>query len=93
MSDFQVKTPVAFLIFNRPDTTARVFETIRRARPPKLLVVADGPRADRPDEADRCKAVRAIIDQVDWPCEVLEKLFRCESWLQETNLERSRLGI
>ncbi len=69
---FQLKTPVAFLVFNRPDTTQRVFEEIRRARPPKLLVVADGPRADRPDEADKCKAVRTIIDTVDWPCEVIK---------------------
>lgn len=46
MADFQLTTPVAFLIFNRPDTTARVFEAIRQAKPPKLLVVADGPRPD-----------------------------------------------
>ncbi|MFM6097505.1 MAG: glycosyltransferase family 2 protein, partial [Dolichospermum sp.] len=44
-----MKTPVAFIIFNRPDTTKRVFEAIRQAKPPKLLVIADGPRADRPD--------------------------------------------
>lgn len=66
-----IKTPVAFFIFNRPDTTEKVFEAIRGARPPKLLVVADGPRAGRPDEAERCAAVRAVIDRVDWPCEVL----------------------
>jgi hypothetical protein len=66
------KTAVAFLIFNRPETTARVFEAIRGARPPKLLVVADGPRADKPGEAERCAAVRRIIDGVDWPCEVLK---------------------
>ena len=64
-------TPVALIIFNRPDTTERVFEEIRRARPPKLLVVADGPRADMPGEAERCTAARAIIDGVDWDCEVL----------------------
>ena len=71
MSDFQLTTPVAFLIFNRPDTTARVFEAIRQAKPPKLLVVADGPRPDRPDDVEKCKAARAIIDRVDWACEVL----------------------
>ena len=46
MVDFQLKTPVAFLIFNRPDTTARVFEAIRQAKPPKLLVVTDSLRPD-----------------------------------------------
>lgn len=29
MADFQLTTPVALLIFNRPDTTARIFEAIR----------------------------------------------------------------
>lgn len=72
MTDWQSKTPVAFLIFNRPDTTEKVFEEIRRAKPPKLLVVADGPRANKPGEAEKCAATRAIIDRVDWDCEVLK---------------------
>ena len=71
MTDFQLTTPVAFLIFNRPDTTARVFEAIRQAKPPKLLVVADGPRPDRADDIEKCKAARAVIEGVDWDCEVL----------------------
>jgi hypothetical protein len=71
MADFQLTTPIAFLIFNRPDTTARVFEAIRQAKPPKLLVVADGLRPDRADDIEKCKAARAIIDGVDWDCEVL----------------------
>ncbi|MFM6331809.1 MAG: glycosyltransferase family 2 protein, partial [Dolichospermum sp.] len=66
-----MKTPVAFIIFNRPHTTQRVFEAIRQAKPPKLLVIADGPRADRPGEAEKCAAARAIIEGVDWECEVL----------------------
>jgi hypothetical protein len=63
--------PVIFTIFNRPDTTKQVFETIRAARPRQLLVIADGPRAYRPGEAEKCAATRAIIDGVDWDCEVL----------------------
>jgi hypothetical protein len=49
-----------------------VFEAIRQAKPPKLLVVADGPRPDRPGEAEKCAAARAIIERVDWECEVLK---------------------
>jgi len=71
MTDFQLTTPVALLIFNRPDTTARVFEAIRQAKPPQLLVVADGPRPDRADDIEKCKAARAIVEGVDWDCEVL----------------------
>ncbi len=70
MSD-QLQTPVALLIFQRPDTTAKVFAEVARARPRKLLVVADGPRANREGEAERCAAARRIIEGVDWPCEVL----------------------
>lgn len=67
-----MKTPVTFLIFNRPDRSEKVFEAIRQAKPPKLFVVADGPRVDRSGEQEKCLATRAIIDRVDWECEVFK---------------------
>ena len=66
-----MKSPVSFFIFNRPDTTARVFEEIRRASPKKLLIVADGPRLDRPSEVEKVVATRAVVEKVDWSCDVL----------------------
>ncbi len=71
MAQYNLSTPVALLIFNRPDTTERVFNAIAQARPLKLLVVADGPRDSRPSEAARCEQTRAIIKRVDWDCEVI----------------------
>jgi hypothetical protein len=71
--------PIIFIIFNRPDTSSQVFEAIRAAKPEKLLVIADGPRANRPGEAEKCEATRAIVEGVDWDCEV-QKNF------SETNL-------
>ena len=71
MPTWQLKTPVAFIIFNRPDTTQQVFAEIAKARPPILLVVADGPRSNRPGEEKCCAATRAIVEGVDWDCEVL----------------------
>jgi hypothetical protein len=65
-----LSTPVALFIFNRPHTTAAVFEAIRQAQPQQLLIVADGPRGDRPGEEEQCQAARAIVAQVDWPCQV-----------------------
>jgi len=62
--------PIIFIIFNRPDTTARVFEAIRAARPQRLLVVADGARTTRQGESEKCAATRAVIDSVDWDCDV-----------------------
>ena len=63
--------PVAFFIFKRPALTARVFERIRAAKPPRLLVVADGPRPSRPEEAQLCEATRKVVSTPDWPCELL----------------------
>ena len=71
MSNYQLRTPVAFIIFNRPETTQRVFEQIAKAKPSKLLVIADGPRENSPGDTERCAAVRSIIDNVDWDCELL----------------------
>jgi hypothetical protein len=70
MSDWQLRTPVAFFIFKRPDTTKQVFEAIRQAKPSKLFLIADGPRPDRPGEAELCEATRAVVKNIDWDCEV-----------------------
>jgi hypothetical protein len=67
-----MQTPVALIIFNRPDTTEKVFEAIRQAKPSTLFVIADGARVNRLDEAEKCAASRAIIDRVDWDCEVIK---------------------
>jgi hypothetical protein len=63
------KTPVLFIVFNRVDTTKRVFEAIRKVRPDKLFIAADGPRPGRGEEG-LCKEVRQVISHVDWDCEV-----------------------
>jgi hypothetical protein len=64
-------TPVAFFIFNRPELTRLSFSAIREARPPRLYVVADGPRASHPQDRELTLAARAIVDDVDWPCQVI----------------------
>lgn len=62
-------TAVVFFVFCRPELTRRVFESIRQAKPAKLLIVADGPR--NMAESLLCQQTRAATDQVDWDCEVL----------------------
>src|ERR1041384_5660637 len=63
-------TPVVLFVFNRPALLRRLLGVLGGVRPTMLLVVADGPRAGHPDDAARGAAVRALVDQVDWPCEV-----------------------
>jgi hypothetical protein len=65
-----MRSAVLFLVFDRPDTTRRVFQAIRAARPPRLYVAADGARPHREGEAERCAEVRRIATAVDWPCAV-----------------------
>lgn len=67
--------PILFIIFNRPEITQRVFNEIKKQRPEKLYVAADGPRVSISGEVDRCVKTRSIIDQIDWPCAVFT-LFR-----------------
>lgn len=73
MLEFDKKTPVLFLVFNRPDTTARVFEEIRKAQPLFLYIAADGARNER--EQIIVNEVRSIIEKIDWDCKV-KTLFR-----------------
>ena len=78
MSGFYLKTPVLFLVFNRPDTTRQVFEAIRAARPARLFVAADGPRERQKGDKEKCERVRNIVTDIDWNCEV-RTLFREEN--------------
>jgi hypothetical protein len=64
------RSPVALFIYRRPDTSAKVLEGIRKARPERLLVVANAPRADVEGEAELCEETRALIETVDWECEI-----------------------
>lgn len=73
-----MQTPVLFLVFNRPENTRQTFRRIREAKPSKLWIHADGPRPNRPGEAQKCAAVRTIFDEIDWPCEVV-RIFRDEN--------------
>jgi len=66
-----LQTPILFLIFNRPNDTKKVFQTIRQAKPEKLFISADGPR--NKTEKKLCQQARGIINQIDWPCEVKTK--------------------
>ncbi len=68
-------TPILFLIFNRPDTTFKVFESIAQQQPSKLYIAADGPRSDKHGEDLLCQNTRDIVTQINWPCEV-KTLFR-----------------
>lgn len=74
-----IRSPVALLVYNRPETTRRVLAAVAKAKPPRLLVVADGPKPSDKDR-DRCEEVRSIFERLTWDCEVF------------TNFSDSNLG-
>ncbi|AWW47463.1 glycosyltransferase family 2 protein [Polynucleobacter paneuropaeus] len=71
MAEFQLTTPVAFFIFNRPRETRRVFEEIAKAKPKTLFVIADGPRPNVMGEDIKVFETREIIKKINWDCELL----------------------
>lgn len=62
--------PVVLVSFNRPELTRRTLARIRQAAPDQLFLLADGPRAGHPGDIEKCAAVRAELDAIDWPCVV-----------------------
>ncbi|MCS7029805.1 MAG: nucleotide-diphospho-sugar transferase, partial [Bacteroidia bacterium] len=76
MPPYPLTTAVLFLVFKRLDTTKKVFEVIRKAKPPRLYIAADGPRDWVEGEAEKVKMVREyLMNNIDWDCEV-KTLFR-----------------
>jgi hypothetical protein len=68
-----LETPILFVVFNRPSPTSRVFSAIKRAKPTRLYVCADGPRVNSPNDQRLCQSVREILADIDWECQVSER--------------------
>ena len=67
----KLNTAVLFLVFNRIQTTKLVFESIKKAKPPRLYIAADGPRDNYNGENEKVESVRNyILENIDWNCEV-----------------------
>jgi hypothetical protein len=70
MIDSGLETPVVFIIFNRTEHARIVLDSIASVRPRQLFVIADGPRNGRPEDATRCAQTRALINRIDWACDL-----------------------
>jgi len=73
---YQTQSAILFIFFNRTDTTLKVLERIKQAKPSRLYLTCDGPRENRATEAEDCsKAKESVMGFIDWECEV-HTLFR-----------------
>jgi hypothetical protein len=68
-------TPILLIAWRRPHTLRQVINAIRPVAPTCLFLACDGPSAQRPGEAEKVAATRAVIEhEIDWPCQI-ERLY------------------
>ena len=63
-------TSVALCVYNRPSQTQKVLTALAMVKPKHILIVADGPKQDQPDDREKCDAVIKLIKSIDWPADV-----------------------
>jgi hypothetical protein len=68
-----IKAPILLIGFNRPEVIQESFNFIRLAKPSKFFVSVDAARPDKAGESQQVDAVKRIVQQVDWECEVFYK--------------------
>lgn len=74
MYSAEIDVPVMLWVWTRPEKIRRTFDVIRRARPTRLFLVSDGPRATVPADKEGIAASRQIVERIDWDCDV-DKLY------------------
>jgi hypothetical protein len=66
--------PVLLIVFNRLEKVQEMFSVLRKVKPSRLYVSADGPRVDRDSDKVNCKLVREYVEQaVDWQCDLVTR--------------------
>ena len=66
----KLRKPVLLVVFRRADLTRALLKTLEKVQPPRLYIAADAARPQKPGEAEKCEAVRALLADIPWPCEV-----------------------
>ena len=66
----QYQVPVAVFVFKRVELAKKMLKCLERIRPTKLFVISDGPRRGVTGEQEQVEQVRALFNQVSWPCEI-----------------------
>ncbi len=73
----QLNTPILFLTYKRFETSEKVFESIKNAKPKKLYFVSNAPKKNDKVELEKVQKVRSLLNEVNWDCDVVT-LFRDE---------------
>ena len=72
----KLNCPVLFLVYNRLETTKKVFNVIKKVKPARLYISSDGPKLEKVNESKIINDIREfILSNIDWDCKVY-KLFQ-----------------
>ncbi|MCX6747906.1 MAG: hypothetical protein NTW98_03125 [Candidatus Nomurabacteria bacterium] len=64
-------TPILLIVFNRPEETTKLWAEIKKLKPKKLYVAADGPRPNNNGDMIKCMQTREIVTKgLDWDCDM-----------------------
>jgi hypothetical protein len=91
------KTPILLVLYNRVEETHNLFQIIRKIKPEKLYVAADGANRKIPIDYQMCLKTRSVI-MPEWNCETKflfhdehlgksKNIFQAVSWLFEQEEE------
>jgi len=64
------REPVLVIGFNRPALMRAQIDALRVVAPRELYIAVDGPRPEVPDDRQAVAESRAVVNLVDWDCEV-----------------------
>ena len=67
---WEIDVNVLIIFFVRDEVLKKTFEAVKKARPRRLFLWQDGPRAGRPDDVEGIERCRKIVEDIDWDCEV-----------------------
>ena len=63
-------TPIAYIIYNRAEHTRKSFEVLKKLRPSRLFIIADGPKPGNVRDISSVTNVRKITEDLNWDCHV-----------------------
>ena len=65
-----MKTAVVAIIFNRPEKTKILFDSIKKYKPNNLFIISDGPRKKDLSDSNKVKISREVFKNITWKCKV-----------------------
>lgn len=64
--------PIAVFFFKRPSQLRLLLQRLAEIRPPVIFGISDGPRKEKPEEADLVKMCRELFRKaIRWPCRLI----------------------